>query len=246
MKKTTKIIIGVVIALLGVGVVTRLSCRKAPEPELPPAPGANAAAYTARLAAERMEDPVYRAGLKDLETRQTDLAKKRDALVAEFAAWRNGFLASNEAARAFLEKARADGVPADPNQLEKLIAADPQGAAFVARREAVDAEMQDLRKEIRAFIGARLRQQAQAHAPEEKAASEKYLAEHPAPRLISTNGQPRAEALDPYWTNALAARAEAAAAARQTNAPSVPAATPDSAPAKPVPTRGESSRETQK
>ena len=191
-----------------------------PEPPKEQTPAEEAAAYTARLAKERMEDPAYMADLKSLETHQRELARRRDALVLEYQAWKRGFVASNEAARALFEGPREKGAqaPSIRDELEKLIAADPEGAAFNAKREALDAEIAEHQARIKAVIGARMRRQSEEHAAEEKAMAERYRAAHPVEKLVGTNGLPRPGALDPRWTNALAARA-AAAAARQTNAP---------------------------
>lgn len=190
-------IIWIVVAILFICLVVRLvmPSRKPAVVEPPPKPF-DATDYTQRLAAERMEDKEYMAGLQGYQKRQTEAAVRRSALVAEYNEWRKGFMATNEEVRALLASeaavaTNAVAAAALRDKVEAIIAKDPDGAAFIARRDAIDAEIGELQGEIRAYIGDRIRRQVAEHGGEEAAAARKYMAEHGGSMPLPTNAAPR-------------------------------------------------------
>lgn len=190
-------IIWIVVAILFICLVVRLvmPSRKPAVVEPPPKPF-DATDYTQRLADERMEDKEYMAGLQGYQKRQTEAAVRRSALVAEYNEWRKGFMATNEEVRALLtsEAAVATNAVAAASlrdKVEAIIAKDPDGAAFIARRDAIDADIQALQGEIKAYIGDRIRRQVAEHGGEEAAAARKYAATHEGSMPLPTNAAPR-------------------------------------------------------
>lgn len=190
-------IIWIVVAILFICLVVRLvmPSRKPAVVEPPPKPF-DATDYTQRLADERMEDKEYMAGLQGYQKRQTEAAVRRSALVAEYNEWRKGFMATNEEVRALLTSeaavaTNAVAAAALRDKVEAIIAKDPDGAAFIARRDAIDADIQALQGEIKAYIGDRIRRQVAEHGGEEAAAARKYAATHEGSMPLPTNAAPR-------------------------------------------------------
>lgn len=190
-------IIWIVVAILFICLVVRLvmPSRKPAVVEPPPKPF-DATDYTQRLADERMEDKEYMAGLKGYQGRQSELAVRRSALVGEYMAWKKGFVVSNDEARALIEAEVASATnsaaaAALNEKIEAIIAKDPAGADFIARRDAIDADIQSLQGEIKAYIGDRIRRQVAEHGGEEAAAARKYAATHEGSMPLPTNAAPR-------------------------------------------------------
>ena len=127
------------------------------------------------------------AGLAGYQKRQSEVAVRRSNLVAEYNAWLKGFCESNDEAKALVLKQAVTNSPSFKADLEKLVEADPEGAALVARRDAIDAEIGELQGEIKAYIGARMRRQVAEHGGEETAAARKYMAEHGSSMPLPTN-----------------------------------------------------------
>lgn len=175
MTKTQKITIPIISILL-IYVIIRIAYiytrKPMPEPEPVPGPVPSAAEETAQRTAERMNDKEYMAGLKQLETYQIELAKERNDANVAYQNWYRGFLASNETAKAILVKASVgqDGLPQDETvavELAKLAASDPVGASLRAKCAAVETAVNEHQKTIKAFIGDKLRKQAQERAEKE-------------------------------------------------------------------------------
>ena len=194
-------IIWIVVAILLICLVVRLVMpSRQPAVVEPPTKPFDATDYTQRLADERMEDKEYMAGLKGYQGRQSELAVRRSALVAEYNEWRRGFVETNAQVRALLASeavaTNAIAAAALRDKVDEIIAKDPDGAAFIARRDAIDADIQALQGEIKAYIGDRIRRQVAEHGGEEAAAARKYAKEHPSSRLSApaTNAAPQAVA----------------------------------------------------
>lgn len=168
---------------------------------------------TASKVAARMADKKYMADLKKLENRQQELAVTRTKIIAEYKAWLNEWLAANPEAKAISEK--IDAYVASKNgkvekddkeyealeaELKKLIKADPKGAEFLERLDAVAAEEAEHHNLIAAVIGARLRQDMESGAKAESAAAEQWRKEH-APEDDMGRGNPKRKPLKPGYTN---------------------------------------------
>jgi hypothetical protein len=209
------IIIGAVATI----VLNVLSCRSRNAVQTPPEPAKplTAAERTQAYARERMADPAYTNGLALLADRQAQLARLGNEAAAEFAAWSTNFYASNAVARALaesLEKLAGEGVSrtnavfaAKLEELESMIAADPQGGYLLDKRAKIAEALAEHGRVASAFIAERLRRQRVEHAGEEAEAAKRYrdklIAEGkitpPAPRPAQTNMPPPRK--DGWWTN---------------------------------------------
>ena len=206
------IIVGAVATI----VLNVLSCRNRNAVQTPPAP-LSAAERTQKMIEERMADPVYSNGLVKLQIRQRELAVLRNDLRNEVKLWREGFLGSNEEARAVFEKLQAlekDGTsPTNAAfaslvaRLDELMAADPQGRLLLEKRDKIEEAIKEHQGVIHDFIGAYARKQRAEHAKEEAAIAMEYRrklieegkAKPYTPRPAPTNmPQPRKAG---WWTN---------------------------------------------
>lgn len=167
----------IVIAIVAVvAAVVAVRGRRGQKPV--PQPPRDAAELTQNLIEERMADPAYTNGLTQLATQQNELAGLRYNAMRELAAWREGFVASNETARAIGEKIKAlaaEGAEASAEAIAKLtaeidalVAADPQGKSLRGKLDAIEAAIRKNQAIAKEFISARVREQAHAHAAEEK------------------------------------------------------------------------------
>ena len=168
------IIIGAVATI----VLNVVSCRNRAAMQTPPDPAKplTAAERTQAYARERMADPAYTNGLALLADRQAQLARLGNEAAAEFAAWSTNFYASNAVARALaesLEKLAGEGVSrtnadfaAKLEELESMIAADPQGGYLLDKRAKIAEALAEHGRVASAFIAERLRRQRVEHAGE--------------------------------------------------------------------------------
>ena len=209
------IVIIVAIAAVMVGVRSLRRQRESAKPT--PPTQLSAAERTQRMIDERMADPVYSNGLVKLQVRQSDLARQRNALRKEAELWRDGFVVSNEEARAVFEKLQAlerDGM--EPTnaaiaslvaRLDELMAADPEGKRLLERRDEIEEAIKEHQGVIHDFIGAYARKQRAEHLEEGAAIAKEYrrkLIEEGkvkpyTPRPAPTNMPPPRKA--GWWTN---------------------------------------------
>lgn len=199
--------LGIFLAVAAVAVVAVLAVvfSRSRQPAQPPAAPQSAAELTQNLIEERMADPAYTNGLAKLAARQQELASLRYSVASELAAWREGFLASNETARAVSEKIKAlaaegeaaagEAIAALQKELDGLFSADPQGKSLLGKLGAVEEAIKRNQEIAHDFIGARVREQAKAHAAEERAINAKGVipavaapaATQPAPAQSAPN-----------------------------------------------------------
>lgn len=209
---TSLVICVAAIAMLVVAVRGR---RKSAAPVGPaverPAAPRSLAEYGEALVRERMSDPAYTNGLALLVDRQAELVRLRNEASREFAAWREGFLASNAEARAVFDRIQelAGQGMAPTNaafaefvaKLESLMAADPQGGNLLDKRDKIEAAIREHQNIAHDFIGARVLRQAQKHAGEEAAvtgaaagaAVESQNSKVESPDAADSNGKPKLE-----------------------------------------------------
>ncbi len=176
------ILVAGVCALAALVLIVR-GCRKAAPPPAPPKP-LSAAERTRASINERMADPAYTNGLAMLATRQRELARLRNDVRVEFKVWREGFLASNEEARATLGQIQAlerngasptnAAIAALSARLDELMAADPAGRRLIEKRDAVEEALKEHQGVIHDFIGARVRKQRLEHLGEDAAIAAEY------------------------------------------------------------------------
>ncbi len=204
------------IATIILNVVSCRSRRQAVAEPTPPKP-LSVAERTQKMIDERMADPAYTNGLAKLAVRQMDLARQRNAVRNEILAWRKGFLASNEEAKATVEKLQAmerDGMSptnaafsALVGRLDELMAADPEGKLLLQKRDEIEEAIKEHQGVIHDFAGARLRKQRAEHLNEAAALAiehrrkliEEGKVKPHAPHPASTN-RPQARK-DGWWTN---------------------------------------------
>lgn len=150
---------------------------------------ATAAERTYAKVVERNDDEEYMADLVKMQKRQRELADARAAARKDFEAWHDGWLASNETARAISEKIEAivmqvadDDIETNQQfralvaELNTLIKSSPEGKTYAARLHKAEKDIEKHQLDIRAYMSARMRRQEEEHKGEEAAAVEKKKA----------------------------------------------------------------------
>lgn len=212
---TAAAVLAVIVAADLICMFAKCRCCKKAEPEVPAEPVIpSAQERTAAKVAARMADPEYMAQLKTLENRQQELAVARTKILAEFKAWRDGWVAANPAAKALSDK--IDAYIASKNgkieagdkdfealeaEFKKLVLADPAGAEIQGRLDGVAAEEAEHHNLIVAVIGTRLRKDMETGAKAESIAAEQWRKEH-APEGDQGRFNPKRKPMDPGHSNA--------------------------------------------
>lgn len=216
--KNLRLIASIVICVGAIATiaVNVLSCRNRAAMQIPPEP-LSAAERTQKMIDERMADPAYTNGLAKLETRQRELAVRRNALRKEIELWRKGFLVSNEEAKAAFEKLQAmeQSGMAPTNapfaalvaRLDELMAADPEGKRLLEARDEIEMAIKEHQGVIHDYIGAYARKQRTEQLNEQAALAMEYrrkLVEEGKvkpykPRPAPTNMPPPRK--EGWWTN---------------------------------------------
>lgn len=207
-------LIWIIVAILFICLVVRLVMlfRQAEVVQPPPEPPAPPTAEELMkiMLEERKADTNYVANLEALAARRQELAALRGEASREFERWRDGFIATNGEAKAVFDEIRgldmsAEGAETNRNELaarlEALVAADPDGARHLDKRDKIEKAIAEHQDVITAYISSYVRRQAQAHVSDEAARvayDRKRLVEsgeyvHPtnrAPRAVAPQAAP--------------------------------------------------------